>query len=414
MDLGPVTPRIVSVCGALAMLAIAYAFSRDRKRVDLRAVLWGVGLQWAFALLLLRVPAGRYALEGVGRAVQQVLDLTFAGSSFVFSDLGAREGGASGLGVVFAFQVLPTIVFIASLFSILYYLGIMQLVVRGLAWVMMRTMGTSGAESLSVAASVFMGQTEAPLTIRPYLVRLTESELFCVVVAGMASVSGAILAAYVAIGGVKMAHLLTVVAMTAPISLAIAKIIVPETGAPETAGDAPKLEEAESRNVFDAAADGASEGLKLALNVGAMLIAFIALVALVNLLLGLVPVDDPPTLERLLGWLFSPLAALMGVPWEDVPAVAEVLGTRTVINEIIAYQQLHELAPQLAERSRLIAAYAVCGFANLSSIGIQIGGLGAIVPSRKPDIARLGLLALLAATLANFSTACVAGALLPS
>ena len=330
----------------------------------------------------------------------------------MFGALGASGGGDSGLGVIFAFQVLPTIVFVASLFSILYYLGAMQWIVKGLAWVMVRTMGTSGAESLSVAASIFMGQTEAPLTIRPFLDKLTESELFCVMVAGMASVSGAILGAYVSIGKVPIEHLLTAVAMTAPISLVLAKVMVPEEDVPQTAGkidvEIPKTD----ANLLDAAASGAGEGLKLALNVGAMLIAFIALVALLNELLGFFSVaGEPLTMERILGWVCMPLALLMGVPPGEALDVGTVLGTRTVLNELVAFESLRSVADGLSARSHAIATVAITGFANVSSIGILIGGLGALVPSRKKDIARLGVRALIAATLANFSSACVTGAL---
>ena len=405
--------RLVSAFGALAMVGLAFALSSNRRAVSLRLVLWGVGAQWLLAVLLLQVPQGRQVLAGASDVVQSVLDQSYEGSRFVFGSLGAARGGDSGLGTIFAFQVLPTIVFIASLFSILYYLGIMQLVVRGLAWVMMRTMGTSGAESLSVAASVFMGQTEAPLTIKPFLERLTESELFLVMVAGMASVSGAILGAYVVIGQVPIAHLLTAVAMTAPISIVTAKLMVPETGKPETMGtvdvDIPKLD----TNVLDAAASGAGDGLKLALNVGAMLIAFVALVALSNVILGVFVVGgEPLTLQRLMGWLFFPVAVLMGAPLSEAQPLGSVLGTRIVLNELYGFEMIRELGPQLSERTRGIATFAICGFSSISSIGILIGGLGGLCPSRKHDIARLGVRALIAATLANFASACVAGALL--
>jgi CNT family concentrative nucleoside transporter len=405
--------RLVSVGGAAVMLGLAFAACRDRKAISKRAVLWGVGAQWVIGLLLLRVPAGRAALETASAGVTTVLQKSYEGSKFVFGGLGAQGGGETNLGVIFAFQILPTIVFVASLFSILYYLGVMQIIVRGLAWVMVRTMGTSGAESLAVGASIFMGQTEAPLTIRPFLAKLTESELFLVMVAGMASVSGAILGAYVEIGKVPIEHLLTAVAMTAPISVVMAKLVVPETGSPTTAGkvdvDIPK----EDANLLDAASSGASEGMKLALNVGAMLIAFIALVALINAFLEVFMVGGSPlTLERVFGWLFMPLALLMGVPYEEAFDVGTVLGTRTVVNELVAFDVLRGVTASLSERSHSIATFAVTGFANVSSIGILIGGLGGLVPERKHDIARLGVRALLAATLANFSSACVAGALL--
>jgi CNT family concentrative nucleoside transporter len=290
----------------------------------------------------------------------------------------------------------------------------MQLIVGVLARVMVLTMGTSGAESLSVGASVFMGQTEAPLTIRPFLERLTQSELFLVMVSGMATVSGAILSAYVAIGQVEMKLLLAAVAMTAPACVVTSKLMMPEVDKPETGGDAKiELERPKDSNVLLAAAQGTTDGLQLAINVGAMLIAFIALVALVNGVLGWIPFgDEPLTLQRLLGLVFAPFAWLMGVPWSDCVEIGSVLGTRTVLNEILAFQELAALGDGVEARSKAIAVFAVTGFANVSSIGIQIGGLGALAPGRKADIAKLGVRALIAATLANFATACVAGALL--
>ncbi len=404
--------RWVSAFGAVAMLAIAYALCTRREAVSRRAIVWGIGLQWGLGILLLRVPQGRTILDGASKAVTTVLEQSYAGSKFVFGGLGMAGGGETGLGVIFAFQVLPTIVFVASLFSILYYLGVMQAVVRGLAWIMMRTMGTSGAESLTVAASIFMGQTEAPLTIRPFLSRLTESELFTIMVAGMASVSGAILGAYVSIGQVPIEYLLTAVAMTAPISLVAAKIMVPETETPVTRGSVAVEVPKTDANLLDAAATGASDGLKLAVNVGAMLIAFIALVSLVNVLLAPITVGgEPLTMERVMGWIFMPVALLMGTPMSEALQVGSVLGTRTVLNELVAFEMLREVGTQLSPRSHAMATVAVCGFANISSIGILIGGLGGLVPERKSDIARLGVRALVAATLANFSSACVMGAL---
>ena len=404
--------RLVSAFGALAMIGIAWLLCRQKSALKLRVVAWGLAMQWVLGVLLLRVPAGRAALQTASEGVQKVLDQSYEGSRFVFGALGAPGGGDSNLGVVFAFQVLPTIIFVASLFSILYYLGVMQWIVRGMAKLMMRTMGTSGAESMSVAASVFMGQTEAPLTIKPFLERLTESELFLVMVAGMASVSGAILGAYVTIGQIPIAHLLTAVAMTAPASIVTAKVMVPETGTPETAGELKVDIPVQDANVLDAAANGASDGLKLAANVGAMLIAFVALVSLVNVLLGVLTIgDEPLTLQRMMGWLFMPVALLMGTPVEEAQSVGSVLGTRIVLNEIYGFEMIRELGTQLSERSRSIVTVAITGFSSISSIGILIGGLGALVPSRKADIARLGVRALVAATLANFASACVMGAL---
>jgi len=406
-------PQVMSVVGFFVMLGIGYALSRNRKAVALKVVLWGVALQWLMAVLLLKVPLGAWALGQASVAVTKVLNHAFEGSGFVFGKLGVLGSADTNIGMVFAFQVLPTIVYVAALFGVLYYLGVMQLIVRVLARGMVYVFGASGAESLCIAASIFMGQSEAPLTIRPFLVRLTESELFTVMVAGMASVSGAILGAYVNIGGVEIGHLLTAMGMTAPISLVFAKLVVPETGVPETAGRVADSPVDNSRNLLDAAANGTSDGLRLAANVGAMLISFIALMSLFNALVGLIPFDEEPlTLQRLLGWACAPLAALMGIPWSEAPVVGSILGARTILTEIVAFQQLAAVKSLLSERSVAIATFAVCGFANFASIGIQIGGLGALVPERKSDIARLGLLALVAASLANFSTACVAGALL--
>jgi len=406
-------PQVMSVVGFFVMLGIGYALSRNRKAVQLKVVLWGVALQWLMAVLLLKVPLGAWALGKASDVVSSVLGHAFIGSGFVFGKLGVPGSGDTNIGMVFAFQVLPTIVYVAALFGVLYYLGVMQLIVRVLARGMVYVFGASGAESLCIAASIFMGQSEAPLTIRPFLVKLTESELFTVIVAGMASVSGAILGAYVMLGGVQIEHLLTAMGMTAPISLVFAKLVVPETGVPETAGRVADSPVDSSRNILDAAANGTSDGLRLAANVGAMLISFIALMSLFNALIGLIPFDDQPlTMQRLLGWACAPLAYLMGIPWTEAPAVGSILGTRSVLTEIVAFQQLAAIKSVLSERSFAIATFAVCGFANFASIGIQIGGLGALVPERKSDIARLGLLALVAATLANFSTACVAGALL--
>jgi CNT family concentrative nucleoside transporter len=309
--------------------------------------------------------------------------------------------------VVFAFQILPTIIFIAALFAILYYLGLMQVVVRLFAVVMNRVMGASGAESLNVAASIFMGQTEAPLTIRPYLGRMTQSELMTVMTSGMAHISGGIMAAYIAFG-IEPKHLLTAVIMTAPGTLMMAKMFVPETQVPETLGTVRLDVEKTDVNIIDAAGRGTGEGLHLAMNVGAMLISFMALVALVNAVLGVAGV----TLQQILGWVFAPVAWSLGVPWRDATVVGNLLGTRMVLNEFIAFAQLGPMKETLDPRSFTIATFALCGFANFSSIGIQIGGIGALVPERRHDLARLGLRAMLAGTLANFITAIIVGFLL--
>jgi CNT family concentrative nucleoside transporter len=411
-------PRLQPLVGLVVILSIAYALSINRRAIDLRTVAWGVSLQIVFALLVLKTTAGQRLFQTLGGAINRLLDFAFVGSSFVFGPLGSKEVwprimttvlGPEGAryGVVFAFQVLPTIIFIAALFAILYYFGIMQMVVRLFAIVMHRVMKASGAESLNVAASIFMGQTEAPLTIRPYLPRMTESELMTVMTSGMAHISGGIMAAYI-LFGIEAKHLLTAVIMTAPGTLMMAKIFVPETEVPETMGSV-KLEiERTDVNVIDAAGRGTGEGLALALNVGAMLISFLALIALVNALLGVVGLS----LQQIFGWGFAPVAWSMGVPWKDAPTIGNLLGTRMALNEFVAYSQLGPLKSVLDPKSFTIATFALCGFANFSSIGIQIGGIGALAPNRRHDLARLGMRAMLAGTLANFITATIAGFLL--
>jgi CNT family concentrative nucleoside transporter len=320
---------------------------------------------------------------------------------------GALGAEGSNYAVIFAFQILPTIIFIAALFAILYYFGIMQIVVRLFAVLMHRFMHASGAESLNVAASIFMGQTEAPLTIRPYLPEMTRSELMTVMTSGMAHVSGGIMAAYV-LFGIEARHLLTAVIMTAPGTILMAKMMVPETEVPKTMGTVRLEVERIDVNVIDAAGRGTGEGLQLALNVGAMLISFLALIALVNAALGLAHLS----LEQIFGWVFAPVAWAMGVPWRDAPAVGNLLGTRMALNELLAYSKLGSMKATLDPESFTIATFALCGFANFSSIGIQIGGIGALAPNRRHDLARLGLRAMFAGTLANFMTATIAGFLL--
>jgi len=411
-------PRLQPLVGLIVILSLAYAISTNRRAIDGRTVAWGLSLQILFALLVLKTTVGQRVFQALGNLMNRLLDFAFVGSTMVFGPLGSKEVwprimnqvlGPDGAqwGVVFAFQVLPTIIFIAALFAILYYFGVMQLVVQVFAVVMRRVMRASGAESLNVAASIFMGQTEAPLTIRPYLPRMTESELMTVMTSGMAHISGGIMAAYI-LFGIEAQHLLTAVIMTAPGTLMMAKIFVPETEVPETMGTV-KLEiERTDVNVIDAAGRGTSEGLALALNVGAMLISFLALVALVNALLGLAGLS----LQQIFGWVFAPIAWAMGVPWRDAPTIGNLLGTRMALNEFVAYAQLGPMKAVLDPRSFTIATFALCGFANFSSIGIQIGGIGALAPSRRHDLARLGVRAMLAGTLANFITATIAGFLL--
>ncbi len=411
-------PKVQSLVGLLVILTLAYAASSNRSAIDRRTVAWGLGLQMLFALLVLKTTPGQQLFTFLGQGINRLLDFGNIGAAFVFGPLGDKEAwprimtavlGEEGArySVLFAFQVLPTIIFIAALFAILYYLGVMQFVVRLFAVGMRRFMKASGAESLNVAASIFMGQTEAPLTIRPYLPEMTRSELMTVMTSGMAHISGGIMAAYI-LFGIEARHLLTAVIMTAPGTLMMAKIFVPETGQPKTMGTVTLEVERTDVNVIDAAGRGTSEGLALALNVGAMLISFLALIALANAALGLVGLS----MQQIFGWVFAPLAWSMGVPWQDASTVGNLLGTRMVLNEFVAYSQLGPLKEALDPRSFTIATYALCGFANFSSIGIQIGGIGALAPNRRHDLARLGIRAMIAGTLANFVTATIAGFLL--
>ncbi len=401
--------RLSGLLGMAAILGIAYLFSTNRKAIRFKTIAWGLGLQFAFALIVLRTATGQVVFKWVGAKITRLLSFASFGSSFVFGQLGTPGNTIA----IFAFQVLPTIIFIAALFAILYYLGVMQVIVLGFAKVMTRLMGASGAESLNVAASIFMGQTEAPLTIRPFLSAMTRSELMTVMTSGMAHISGGIMAAYIAFG-VEARHLLTAVIMTAPGTIMLAKMFVPETEEPKTAGEVKLKIEKTDVNIIDAAARGTGEGLHLALNVGAMLISFLALIALLNALLRFVPLwgGQHLSLEWLFGHVAAPLAWLMGVPWKDCFAVGNLLGTRLVLNELIAYSQLGAIKASLDPRSFIIATFALCGFANFSSIGIQLGGIGALAPDRKHDLARLGFRAVAAGTLANYLSAAIAGILL--
>jgi CNT family concentrative nucleoside transporter len=405
--------RFTGVLGLVVILAVAWLFSTHKRQIKLRLIVWGMGLQILFAVLVLKTDFG-IVFKRIGDGVNAMLEFAEVGSQFLFGPLGTKGGP---FGVVFAFQVLPIVIFIASFFSILYYLGVMQAVVKAMAIGMQKVMGVSGAESLNVAASIFMGQTEAPLTIKPFLAGLTESELFTIMTAGMAHVSGAVMAAYVKIAGVSITHLLTAVIMTAPATIMLAKIFIPETGKPATAGRVDIQVEKTAVNVIDAAAQGAGDGLHLALNIGGMLIAFLALIAMCNGILGWVhglPFMGwlPASLENMFGIVFAPVAWILGVPWKDARTIGDLLGTRLVLNEFVAFLKLGPLKATLDPKSFTIATYALCGFANFSSIAIQIGGIGALAPTRKSDLARLGLRAVAAGTMANFMSACIAGMLL--
>jgi len=407
----PLTERLTGVLGLAVIIGLGVALSRDRRSIRWRVVAWGLGLQVTFAIFVLRVPAGQALFRELGAFVTAVLHYSYAGSAFVFGELGKPD---SKLGVVFALQILPAIIYVSALFAIMYYLGIMQVVVRAFATVMSRVMGASGAESLNVAASIFMGQTEAPLTIRPFLPRMTRSELMTVMTSGMAHISGSIMVAYIAFG-IEARHLLTAVIMTAPGTIMMSKLFEPETETPETYGNVRLAIPKTDVNLVDAAARGTSEGLQLMLNVIAMLISFIALVALLNggfgAVHGWLP-WFPADLQTVLGWIFRPIAWIMGVSWHDSGTVGSLLGTRMVLNEFIAYAQLGPMKDSLDPRSFTIASFALAGFANFSSVGIQLGGIGALAPERKGDLARLGFRAMLAGTLANFLSATIAGILL--
>jgi len=416
--------------GLCVLLGIAWLFSNNKSRVDWRLVLTGVTLQIAFASLVLLVPGGRDVFDALGRGFVKILSFVAAGSNFIFGSL----MDTTKFGFIFAFQVLPTIIFFASLMGVLYHLGVMQTIVRGMAWAITKVMRVSGAETTSVCASVFIGQTEAPLTVRPYIGAMTESELITMMIGGMAHIAGGVLAAYVGmLGGgdpVQQAfyakHLLAASIMAAPATMVIAKLLIPEVGEPLTRGTV-KLEiEKTASNLIDAAAAGAADGLRLALNIAAMLLAFIALIALLNWPLtwigeatGLQSMLGKPTdIATLLGFLLAPIAWVIGVPWQDATVVGGLIGQKVVINEFVAYLQLADIVNgkvpgvTLTGQGKLIATYALCGFANFSSIAIQIGGIGGLAPERRSDLARLGLRAVLGGSLATLMTATIAGVLI--
>ena len=407
--------RWTGVLGMAAILGLAWLFSTNRRAIKLKTIAWGLGLQLALGFFVLRSGVGSSVFGFLGAGANKLLSFSYAGSTFVFGDLGLPKE-LSRLGFSFAFQVLPTIIFIAAFFAVLYHLGVMQLIIRAAAWIMTRVMGASGAESLNVAASIFMGQTEAPLTIRPFLPKLTKSELMVVMTSGMAHISGGMMAGYIQVGGADPKNLLTAVIMTAPGTLLMAKMLVPETEQPLTAGrvEMPPMEK--ETNLLGAIARGTSDGLHLALNVGAMLITFIALLALLNAIMGGIHnwphmAWFPESLQTVFGWIFAPVAWLIGVPWHDAAKIGNLLGTRMVINEFVAFGQLGSMKGTLDPRTFAIATFALCGFANFSSIGIQIGGIGALAPEQRSQLAKFGIRAMLAGTMANLMSASIVGIL---
>lgn len=411
---------MISLFGLVTMLAVAWAISMDRKRFPWRAVAWGLMLQMTFAVVITQTALGRAIFAWAQRAVDRLNLCALEGAKMVFGPLAEQQLLASAFGAqnvfIFVVSVSATIILISALSSLLYHLGILQRVVAGMAWVMQRAMRTSGSESLSAAANIFMGQTEAPLVIKPYLPRMTQSELLAVMTGGMATIAGGVALAYVTLG-VNAGHLLAASVMSAPASLMIAKIMLPEKEISETADSsgAGRVEKT-TTNSIDALCRGASEGVGLAINVMAMLIAFVAVVALVNFLLGSLQgwfnVAKPITLQTIFGWINAPFAWLMGVPAKDCVAVGSVLGERIVLNEFIGYLSLTGKKAELEPRSFVLATYALCGFANFSSIAIQIGGIGALAPNRRSDLAALGLRAMIGGLLACYLTATVVGILL--
>jgi CNT family concentrative nucleoside transporter len=411
---------VFGIFGLTVLVSIAVLFSAKRGEVDWKLVASGIGLQMFFAVIVIMVPGGREFFETLARIFVRIISFAMDGSAFIFGPL----ADPSNLGFIFAFQVLPTIIFFAALMAVLYHIGLMQKIVQSMAWIMLKILRISGAESLSVAANVFVGQTEAPLVVRPYISRMTESELFTMMVGGMATIAGGVLAAYITmLGGADEVvrifyakHLLSASIMAAPATVVIAKILKPEVQESLTRGEVKLHVEKTATNVIEAAANGAADGWRLALNVGAMLLAFIALIAMIDYPLnwiGEISGFESATgrmlsLSTIFGYALSPLAWVIGVPWQDAIAVGSLIGEKVVTNEFVAYAHLNEMQDSLSPKALLISTYALCGFANFSSIAIQIGG---IAPDRRSDLARLGLLAVLGGTLATMMTATIAGVL---
>lgn len=394
-----------SFLGLIVLLFLCWLLSNNKKRINYRLVFSGLVLQFIFALLVLKTAAGKYFFSAANDAVTKVLSFSDAGAAMIFGENFKEH--------FFAFSVLPTIIFVSALFSVLFYIGIIQYLIKFLAYIMVKVMDVSGAESLSVCADIFVGQTEAPLVVKPYIPTMTRTEIMSMMVGGMASIAGGVMAAYVSFG-VDAGHLLAASIMSAPAALICANIIIPETETSVTKGKVKIELEKSGENVLDAACAGAGDGLKLALNVGAMIIAFIALTTMLNYFIGYLPdvAGAPLSIERILGWIFAPIAYICGVDFKDISAVGTLIGQKMLINEFVAYLSLKDLKGVISERSFTIATYALCGFANFSSIAIQIGGTGALVPSRRSDIAKLGFKAMIGATIATLMTATFAGMLL--
>ena len=403
--------RFIGILGILVLLAIAFAMSNNRKSIPWRLVIWGLGLQLIFAIFILKTPIGQPFFGAIDTAIKKILSFSDAGSDFLFKSFGAGIVEAPLMN--FAFRILPTLIFFSSLIAILYHFGIIQFIVKWVARAMQKTMRTSGSETLSVSANIFVGQTEAPLMVRPFVSKMTKSELMAVMVGGFATVAGGVMAMYVKIladiPGIA-GHLMAASIMSAPAALVIAKIIYPETESSDTMGDLKIELEKKDDNVMEALSRGATDGMKLAANVGAMLVAFVAMIALVNAILGVMGLS----LQQILGWIFSPLAWVMGIPWHEAGIMGTLMGEKLVLTELIAYGDLAELRAtnSISDRTAIIASYALCGFANFASVGIQLGGIGGIAPERRKDLAKLGLKAMFGGALASWITATLAGILI--
>jgi len=403
--------RLIGIAGILVLLSIALAMSNNRKAISWQLVTWGLGIQLLFAIIILKTPIGVPFFGAIDIGIKNLLSFSHAGSDFLFKSF--RYGVVEDPLMNFAFRILPTLIFFSSLIAVLYHVGIMQFIVKWIARVMQKSMGTSGSETLCVSGNIFVGQTEAPLLVRPFILKMTKSELMAVMVGGFATVAGGVMAMYVSIlGDIPgiAGHLLAASIMSAPAALVIAKIIYPETEESETFGDLKIALDKKDDNIMEALSRGATNGMKLAANVAAMLVAFVALIAMVNAILGLMDLS----LQQILGWLFSPLAWVMGVPWNEAGIIGSLMGEKLVLTELIAYGDLAELITKnsISDRSAIIASYALCGFANFASVGIQLGGIGGIAPERRKDLAKLGLKAMFGGALASWLTATIAGLLI--
>ena len=403
--------RLIGIAGILVLLCIALAMSNNRKAISWQLVTWGLGIQILFAIIILKTPVGVPFFGAIDIGIKNLLSFSDAGSDFLFKSF--RYGVVEDPLMNFAFRILPTLIFFSSLIAVLYHLGIMQFIVKWIARVMQKSMGTSGSETLCVSGNIFVGQTEAPLLVRPFILKMTKSELMAVMVSGFATVAGGVMAMYVSmlgdIPGIA-GHLLAASIMSAPAALVIAKIIYPETEASDTFGDLKIALDKKDDNIMEALSRGATNGMKLAANVAAMLVAFVAIIAMVNAILGLLDLS----LQQILGWIFSPLAWVMGVPWDEAGIIGSLMGEKLVLTELIAFGDLSELMTtnSISDRSAIIASYALCGFANFASVGIQLGGIGGIAPERRKDLAKLGLKAMFGGALASWLTATIAGILI--